>query len=430
MSGELLRRALAAFVAALLCAAGPASAQERASREERKKDEANKRKPRLSLDIEGEEAYESNVPYTQVLGEDDFVTRGTARLSAALPITRGLFELGAEGGVNVYRTVKGLDRYTWGVDASVEQRVSRRAELTLEARSSRDFARDNPNLDVSGTLYPLTLMRSDTAEGGWRQRIGRRLDLRLDARGELYRFESPQQQDGWSAGVRLGLENAFGERLAVGAEGAYGRTAADPQVAVPPLVGARFGQTIEVASALANVRIGLLKEVELRLEGGLARFAAVGEPVAPELVTPAPADGSAPLVPVELVAQEPQTTPQLGATLEATFGRHVLTGLASRRIEQSYGVGTIGVNRVFSLGYRGQLARWLTVNLIGTDNRNAAPDSTPLSSGRSASASVDFTMPMQFGARLTYSYWDRQDPQRDWRSHTVSAALSKKFDWR
>jgi hypothetical protein len=370
------------------------------------------------------------VPYTQGLGTDDFVSRGTARLSAALPITRGVVEIAAEGGANVYRTVKGLDRYTWGGDLALEQRVSRRSEIELRARSSRGYARDNPNLGVAGILYPLTLMRSDTAEAGWKQRIGRQLDLRLDGRGELYRFESPQQQDGWSAGGRVGIENAFSERFALGAEGRYGRTATDPQVAVPPLVGRRFGQTIEVASALATARAGLARHVELRLRGGVARFGAVGDPVPPE----GPASPAAPGVVLppgpELVPQRARTTPELGAELESTFGKHVFTALASRRIEQSYGVGSIGINRVFSLGYRGQFAPWVTLTLIGTDNHNAAPDATLLSSGRTASGSFDFNIPLQFAARLTYAYWDRQDPYRDWRSHTVSAALSKKFDWR
>jgi hypothetical protein len=244
-------------------------------------------------------------------------------------------------------------------------------------------------------------------------------------------------QDGWSAGSQLELEYDLGERYGLGTETLYGRTSTDPNPGVPPLIAPRLGQTIEVASALATARADLLRaagpstdrpRLQLRVKAGVAWFGPVGEAVFPEggVVLP----GEPQLIAPQLLAPGTQTTPQLEAVLETTFGRHAFTATASRRIEQSYGVGAIGINRVFSIDYQGQWAPWLAMSAVASDNSNEAPDATPLSSGRSASASFDVTLPYQFAIRLSYSYWDRQDPFRDWRSHTVSAALAKQFAWR
>jgi hypothetical protein len=53
-----------------------------------------------------------------------------------------------------------------------------------------------------------------------------------------------------------------------------------------------------------------------------------------------------------------------------------------------------------------------------------------LVSGHSATAGFDFRLPAKATLRTTYSYWDQQDPVRDWRNHTVAVGLSKRFDWR
>lgn len=431
--------ALAVALATALVAA-PVLAQQRAPAEEDAAAAKKKSKPRLTLDLGAEEAYESNVPYTELLSQDDFSTRGTARLTAILPITRGQVELGAEGGANVYRTVKGLDHYTWGFLGAVEHRMTRRSELKLQGRSSHGYARDLANLNVASTLPPLTLMRSDSAEAGFRQRLGRAFDLRLEGRGESFRFDSPLQRDGWTAGGRLGFENAFSPGFALGIDAVYGRTASSPDATIPPgaavvpgtTVALNPAYTIEVASAVATLRWRMTRALALEAEGGVARFGPVSDPVAGGAdgsggtSTPAPPAARPPY----LVPTEPSTTPTLAANLSCTVGPHTLTAIASRRIEQTYGIGTIGVNRVLALEYRLALARWASFLLRGSNNQNVASDGFVLSKGRSASAGLDCSLPADFTARLSYAYWDRQDPDRDWRSHTVALGLSKRFSWR
>lgn len=435
-----MSRAWPALALAAALVAAPVLAQQRAAAEE-DEDTKKKSKPRLTLDLGAEESYESNVPYTQLLSQDDFSTRGTGRLTAILPITRGQVELGAEGGANVYRTVKGLDRYTWGFLGAIEHRMSRRSELKLQGRSSHGYARDLANLDVAGTLAPLTLMRNESAEAGFRQRIGRGFDLLLEGRGERFRFDSPLLRDGWAAGGRAGFENAFSPGFALGIDATYGRTATSPDDTIPPgatvvpgttiAVGPAY--TIEVGSAVATLRWRMTRALVLRAEGGVARFGPVGDTAA------AAADGSTgtdtPAPPAArptgyVVPTEPSTTPTLAANLSCTVGPHTLTAIASRRIEQTYGIGAIGVNRVLALEYRLALARWASFLLRGSDNHNVASDGFLLSTGRSASAGLDCSLPADFTARLSYSYWDRQDPERDWRSHTVAVGLSKRFSWR
>jgi hypothetical protein len=201
------------------------------------------------------------------------------------------------------------------------------------------------------------------------------------------------------------------------------------------VVEPRLGHTIEVGSAVATLRLRLARGVVLRAEGGAARYGPVGEPVVSTAGSTAGSTATTTTTPATTTSHDPVptvpgTTPTVAANLSCTAGPNTLTAIASRRIEQTYGIGAIGVNRVLALEYRLALARWATFLVHGADTHNSAPDGFLLSQGRTLSVGFDCALPADITARLTYSYWDQHEPDRDWRSHTVALGLSKRFTWR
>ena len=439
-----VRRANAAGLAlAALVAALPASGQELHTADPYRRDPAGRQRTRWSFDLGAEEGYESNVPYTDFVGQDDFVTRATARLGVIAPIRRGLVELAGEGGLNVYRTVQGLNRFTWGGAGRLDHRFNRRSQIEAEARVSENYARTDPRLLVNGSLPPLTLTRSDSLDVLWRQGLSQELQARVVGRAERFRFDAPGLQNGWTADGRAGLEYSFNRRFALGVAGEYARTATSPST-VPTLAtpeGDLFSRTYEVVQAVGTLRYEIVKRLELSLEAGYARFQSVlSDGSIPATTTPTTTttatDGSGTVVPaangpvtspVPLYA--PTGTPTVAANLTGIVGRHTIGAIASQRVEQTYGVGAVGINRTLGLNYRLALARWAVFNLSGAYNHNSSPDLTVLSSGRVVMAGFDFTLPAGVSTRLNYSYWDRVDAYRDWNEHMVTVGISKRFEW-
>jgi opacity protein-like surface antigen len=305
----------------------------------------------------------------------------------------------------------------------MEHRFTRRSRIEAHARVAQAFARDDPRLNATGALPPMTPTRSESAEVLWRESLTHRLETRVDGRAERFRFDAPGLQDGWTAGARAGLEYSLRRRVGAGVAGEYARTATSPSTT--PDVGTpvvdTLGRTFEIASVVATLRLELERHLSLWLEGGAARFQSVLDGAA----TAASATGPLAIYP-------PTTTPTGAATLTGTVGRHTLSAAASRRIEQTYGVGAVGINRMLGLVYRLELARWAAFTLTGTDNHSSAPDATTVSDGHSATAGFDFPLSAEVSLRTTYSYWEQRDTAhaRDWRDHTVSVGFSKRFRWR
>ncbi len=150
-------------------------------------------RPGWMLQLQAEGAYESNVPFAPVVGQSDYVSLLTGRLAKVFGWRRGTFELGADGGATFYRTVTGLNRYTWSGDGTGQHRLGRYTIAKLQVRSAQAYARDDPRLTLTGALPPLVLARSDEALGSVSWRFARAWQATIEGRGERFHF-SPQTQ--------------------------------------------------------------------------------------------------------------------------------------------------------------------------------------------------------------------------------------------
>ncbi len=382
----------------------------------------------LDLAVQGD--YESSVPFAPVLGEDDYVSRVNGRLAHAFALRRGTLEIGADGGGAFYRTVTGLNRFTWAAYVTGQQRLARRLSATLQARSAQAYARDDPRLTLAGTLPPLVPTRSDTGLVDVRWEFTRSWRLAGEGRIESFRFGSYQPvsadgttpaaevtpppgsvsqpplvlRDGWTAAGRTMLEHLWSRRTSLGTAFQYERTST-------------LGQTVEVLSAFATANLPLMRDLDLRAEGGVARTGGL-----------TPVAGVALAQPV--ASSDNQFTPAGLAALAWHGGSHALDLELARRVQQAYGVGTIGIARSGTLTYVLLLHRAVKFNLSGTLAQNEGIDSSLQSRSRSVAAGFDFALPGGLAARTTYSYWSMVDPFHTYNDQIVSVALSYRLDWR
>jgi len=355
--------------------------------------QAARAEPPWVLNLGVQEAYESNSEYGAVEGEDEFVTHAGARLGRRFPVKRGGLEVDLDAGATVYHRLTGLNRFTWGAAAVGTRRLSRRALLQVEARSSLGFARDNARLDETGLLPPNALTRSDSGAISLRHHFSRTLEGHLEGRGERFEFDSPALPDGSSVRVRSSLDRLGRGTSRIGLSAEYERTSS-------------FHQTIEIERLFGGWSVAVARGVSLSFEAGVGRYRPIGS--SGGTFTPTGALGAA-----------------------RRFGRHAVSARLARRIEQTYGLGTVGVSRIVSVGYGfalgarlGLFANAYDVRVNGSSVTDVRPE------GRSVSAGTRYDLTRRLTARATYSYASRANGLDERRSHTVMLSLSRRLAWR
>jgi hypothetical protein len=356
--------------------------------------EAAESKAPWTLDLYAQEAYESNAQYSLVGGEEAFVTRLDARLGRRFPIRRGRLEVGLSAGGVLYHAEVGRSGFTWGATAAGAWPFSRRTELQLEAASSLGYARQYAALDATGVVPPYALTRTDSGGASFRYGFSRDLRGYVHFSAEQYDFDSASLQDGSTVGVRVGVDQGESRRSTIGGGAAYSRSST-------------LGRNLEVVRAFAAWTVMPVRDLELRLEAGVGRFG--------------PFD-----------AAEATVRPTLSAEANVRFGRHSASARVAQYIGQTYGLGSIGVNRVFSLGGNFALGPRLDLVVSALESRlaDASAPTVAFPNGRTLSAGVRYELPAHLAMGLTYSYWARGDESVSWRNHTVALTLGRRFDWR
>jgi hypothetical protein len=350
--------------------------------------------PKWALELYAQEAYQSNARYAVVGGDEAFVTRLHASLGRQFPLKRGRFQVGMSSGVALYHASRGQDRITWGVSAAGAWPFARRAELALDAASSLGFAHEFVALDATGVVPAYALTRTDRGGASFRYGFSRALRGHLDFNAERFDFEAVSLQDGSTMGVRVGVDHGKSRRSTIGVGAAYGRSTTG-------------GRNLEVGRVFAGWNGEPVRNLTLRLEAGVGRFG------------PFDAPGGT-------------IRPTLLAQADVRFGRHSVSARVSQYIGQTYGLGSIGVNRVFSLGGNFALGRRLDLVASVLESRLSQTTATTgaFPNGRTLSAGLRYELPGGLNAGLTYSYWARGDETVVWRNHTVALSLGHRFAWR
>lgn len=353
------------------------------------------------LSFYGREAYETNVEYSPVGGQDDFITEAGARLLRRFPVKRGRLDLALDGGVLLYRSHTELNRFTWTASADGARNLSRRASVEVNVRSSQGYARDNPVLGQTGVVPSYALTRTDSGALSLRYRFSRVWEWRLGAEGSRYDFRSPGLQNGGTATARAHIQRAVGPASILGASADYERTASG-------------GQKYEIERVFGVWRHTVARSVAVRLEAGLAGYRLLGT-----------SGGTA-------IPGTTTVTPTGAAEAAGRFGHHTVAVRLAREVGQTYGLGAVGASYDVRIGYGLRLGPRLDLTAGGDYTRLLAgvpPVGAPTAAAR-VNAGARHELGHGWALQADYSYWHWYDARADWGGHTTALSIRRRFAWR
>jgi hypothetical protein len=349
--------------------------------------------PPWTLDLGVQESYQSDVFYSAVGGEDDFVTHLGAGLGHDFPVKRGSLALRLNAGGAIYRTFTNLNRFTWGAAAQGARQLSRRAVLDGEAASFFGYVREVASLTETSNLPPYAITRTDSGGASLRYSVSRTSQFNVNVRAQRYTFDTPGLRDGSSVRVGTGYDHNLTRGSQLGGIAEYERTTT-------------FGRNVDIERLYVRWSDAPLRSLSLVLEAGVGRFGL------------ADTGGG-------------EVTPTGSASSAFHFRRHTATAAVGRRVGQNYGLGTIGVSRTISLGYAVGLGARSGLTVGAQDIRASGPVATALfPHTRSLTAGFHCELPYRLAAGATYTYWGRGDGPTAWWTHTAAVFLGHRFAWR
>jgi hypothetical protein len=346
-----------------------------------------------SLELGAQEHYQTSGQQAVQAGED-FVTYLDTRLGRRFQSRRGGLDLGLDGGAVVDHKVGDLRHFVWGVAASGSYKVSRQGEVRGTVASSFGFSHDVSRLDQSGIVPPYTLTRTDMASAELQHRLPGALTGRLQASGERFVFDSPNLVNGSSVGVVGDVGRELGPRLLTGVSAEYRRSS-------------NSGNKVEIGTVAGRVGVRLTREFTVTLHGGVSRYSLLD------------------------TGQPAQSSPTGGVNATGRLGRHTLSAGLAQRVEQTYGLGTIGVVRALFAAYAYAITQRLDVSVRAYDTHvsqvvvGAGPDR-----GRRYTAGVHYDILRNLVGEVTYTHWDRGSGTDQWQSDAVAVSLRTRFAWR
>jgi hypothetical protein len=350
------------------------------------------------LGVDAQQSYESNIQYRPD-GDDDFVTRAGATLRRHLESRRGRLDLELGAGGLLYRTHSELDLFTWSVAVDGTRQLSRRSSLQAEARSSQGYARETVLLDQT-LVPPYAVTRTDSGAVSWLYHLARDLEGRLEAEGDHVDFSSPGFVNGWTVTARARVEQASERAWGLGGATEYERTS-------------NAGVRYEIERLFGIWRSNLARGLSTRLEAGVAGFRVLDSPD-PRLDL------------------DTHLTPMATAELAGQLGRSTLAVRLAREIDQTYGLGTVGVTYDARLAYTLRLGSRVDAFATGDYARflsGSAPLGGPTRALRTT-AGARYVLSDGWALQADYSYWHWYDPVAGWGNHTVGLAVRRAFDWR
>lgn len=297
------------------CSAGAANAQAVV-------DPAATAPPGWRLSLDAEEAWESNVRFSNPEGAGDTVSRLGARLDRTWSGHRGRFALAAGGRGSLYREVSDLNRVTYTADAGGEYLLSPRAVLRGSDSFLTSYASEIGALTGTGLLLPTVLSRVNDARGSFSYAASRRTTASLEVRDERVSFDDPSLVGGSTLGGAATLSRVLTRADTLDATVQYSLST----------VEARRSRT-QTGYAAWSHEFGA--GVRGRGRFGASRFQPLG-------------------------VRAYRTTLVGGGDVEARWGRNTIEGRYDRFVDLAYGLGRVRVNGLLS----GRLAVSLTPALV------------------------------------------------------------------
>jgi hypothetical protein len=349
---------------------------------------------RWSLDLGAQERYQTGGVNDARLGAD-FVTYFDARLGRRFPSRRGSLELGTRGGIVIDHRFGEVRSYTWDLSAMGSRALSRRGTLRGSVGSSLGFAHDVSRLDESGVVPPYSMARTDRASVELLHKLPGDLEGRIQGSGERFNFDRPDLVDGSTAGVEGDLMRGVGPRVRLGVAGGYRWTST-------------YGRKVEIGQVSGRVNVSATRTFTLGASAGMSRYAILD------------------------TGDEPRWQPTGAVSGAGRFGRHKVSAMLAQGVEQTYGIGTIGVVRSISIGYSYAVGTRFELHARASDTYvsetvvGEGPDR-----GRRYTAGFRYEFVRSVSGQVQYIYWRRvQEGVGESRTQAISASLRAHWGWR
>jgi hypothetical protein len=355
---------------------------------------AQERPARWSFDLGAQERYQTG-GVNDVDAGGDFVTYLDARLGRRFQRRRGGFELGLTGGVSVDHKVGDVRHFTWGVVGAGSRALSRRGTLRGSLGSSFGFAHDVSRLDESGIVPPYSLSRTDRASVELLHKLPGNVEGRIQGSGERFNFDRPDLVDGSTAGVEGDLMRGVGPRVHLGVGGGYRWTSTS-------------GRKVEIGQVSGRVNVSVTRTFTLAATGGMSRYAILD------------------------TGDEPQWQPTGAVSGAGRFGRHRVSAMVAQSVEQTYGLGTIGVVRSISIGYSYAVGSRFEINARAYDTYvSETVVGEGADRGRRYTAGFRYELLRNLSGQVHYIYWRRgSEGFGESRTQAISASLRAHWGWR